>query len=188
MLDKVTQGTDAGLFLIQSQMDQASGTVLILGNNASAAAVIANNPEVEKVLVVTTDEHFKAAIRSMSLSKDTALKVEQVARNPFGLQRRHIDYVSVDYLFADLWPDAWDLKRIDEISALCREFRPARMGYRWQEIDIAAHWVASGRDLKDITPAAIDAYRIETGLMVGPRTQAYVERCATITTGQMGKR
>ena len=112
--------------------------------SGAKAASMASRVDVDRVLVATTNEHFKATVKDLPFTRDTLAKIEHVNRNPFRLQRRNLDHALVDYMFADLWPDAWNLDRIEELRTFAREFRPRRMGYRWQELDVAANWVAKG--------------------------------------------
>lgn len=163
----------------------AQGAVGVFGDCRDAIINLACKREVTRVFVFSTNADVVPVVRR-GLNRHIANKIEQVLVNPFRANRRDIGYIQLEFLFADLSDEPWDLQRVATMKGLTREFRPRRVAYRWQELDIVAEWVGAGKTLDKIDATAIDYFRMANSLMVEERSDEYAQHCADTAQQFMG--
>lgn len=185
MLDRVREEPTRDTIDYASRFEGVSGSVVVLGANVEAISALAAREDVTDVKVFTTDNdgRVQRAIKDMAQGK-VVLRHE----NPWQVQRRDVHHGMIDFLFVDLMPEPWEGSRVSRMRALTKELRPMAVNYRWQELDIAAEWLAAGMDPDKATAQAITVFRIETGLVVTPKTDEYAQHCMTVARTMTAQR
>lgn len=186
MLQKTT--VRGGFPEIEPQLtsDFARGAVGVFGDCRDAIITLACKREVTRVFVFSSNPDAVAVARA-GVNRPVGQKIEQVLQNPFKAARRHIGYTQLEYLFADLSEEPWDLQRVATMKTLAREFRARRIGYRWQELDVVAEWIGAGHSMDKIDKRAIELFRAINSLMIEEPTDSYAQRCAIYAQTYMGR-
>lgn len=164
-----------------------SGRVLVLGHSPFAVTEFVHNPAVTEVFYVPGVELARQGEGLDSKAARQKLRViERWMSSPAGVQRRDLGVDHVDFLFVDMPSGPWDLGREEFIRGRSREFRPRAVGYRYQELDVAAHWIAAGCSLDDISARAFATYAAATGIILAPADNEAAQRCATMAADFTG--
>jgi hypothetical protein len=170
-------------FEIESQevgIRHGRGHVLIFGLGMGwAAAASATIPAVTAVTVVEQDRDVLALHRALDLfaqlPETARAKLRVVEADACG----YVPEAPVDLLMPDIWLPLVNDGRLDEVRAMQANVGASAIYFWGQELELARHAVAAGRDLDE---AGIAATAAETGLpLVGPGQPGYAEKLAAAT-------
>lgn len=166
-------------------VSRARGHVAVLGLGLGwAAAECAINPAVTTITVIERDPEVIALHAELDLfgrlPHDSGRKVQIVHGDAKAWQPTK----PVDLLLPDIWlPLISAEDRVAEMRAIQHNIGAAAIHFWGQELEIARHAVAAGRELND---AGIAATIAEFGLpLVGPETPDYAARLQTAAKAWM---
>lgn len=186
MLDPNPRREEVSLLLPIVNSPAVRGRVLILGHSPFAVSAIANNPAVGVVFYCPGASVDLPNAMFDSPAARNKLTVAPPHANPWTLQRRDIGVDHVDFLFADLSREPWQIGREEGMKDRHHQFRPSVMAYRWQELDIAAAWIAAGCTLDEIDHRAFAVFAAQTGIMPPMTSLDYAKHCARAARAMCG--
>lgn len=163
------------------------GHVVIMGMGMGwAAAVCALRDEVTAVTVVELDPEILEFHRTLDVFSQLPPAARAKIRVEQGDAYRWTPAEPVDLLMPDIWPLAVSDGRVDEVRRMQANVQAASVYFWGQELEIARHAVAAGRDLDD---AGIAATVADFGLpLIGLDYPGYAAMLSTAAHRHMGNR
>lgn len=177
-------------FEVESQIvgiHLAKGDVLIFGLGMGwAASACAFKPEVRSVTVVEMDPDVLALHRELDLFAQLPEPARAKVRLIEGDARTYVPDGAIDLLMPDIWLPLVGEDRLEEVRLMQANVGAARIYFWGQEMEIARHAAARGRELD---ARGLKATIGETGLpLIGGEIEDYCGMAAAAARRWMGDR
>ncbi|MBK8373465.1 hypothetical protein [Sphingorhabdus sp.] len=168
-------------------IELAYGHVVIFGLGMGwAASATALRPQVSDVTIVEFDSEVIALHEEMDIFGQLPQEIQAKIRIEQGDAHSWRPSKSVDLLMPDIWLPLVSDGRIAEVQAMQANVRAHSIYFWGQELEIARHAKAAGRNIDDVGIAAtISDFALP---LVGPETQEYTARVTAVAQRWMRDR
>ncbi|AUN33759.1 hypothetical protein [Niveispirillum cyanobacteriorum] len=153
----------------------AAGHVLIYGMGMGWCAInCALMPAVTRVTVVELDPDILALHRELNLVAQIPEEAQAKLRVVQGDAYEYVPDAPVDLLMPDIWLPLMNDGRVEEVQRMQAKVGAARVYFWGQELELARHAVAAGREMDT---DGIAATTVEFGLpLLGPDLSDYADK------------